>query len=234
MGEPADQQGFDDEFQRIVTDALPDVDRGHENPRVPALLVRRASGFTEGFLGRRARFLFSSYDENGAWLAHGFRDGLRIVCNEPVHVHEINEPALWVQEEADYYRDPDRDERIAVGISRLWVEQYVTGTTDESDDGRHNEWLDSLNRDPNLPERRPLRPAEQRASLVGSRVVVREPDGSTRTDMRAVTPVRIADDGELVVAVIEERDWYLWSDRSYPRERHPSLEWVPAGSVWVE
>jgi hypothetical protein len=44
----------------------------------------------------------------------------------------------------------------------------------------------------------------------------------------------MTDDGELAIAVIAERDWYRWGERSYGREPHPTLRWVPAARVWVE
>jgi hypothetical protein len=201
-----------------------------ERPKVPALLIRRARDVHEPLLGKRARFLMTSYTHKGDWLAHGWKVGLRIISELVDPMTGLDEPAVWVQEERDYYGDCQTTNRFAVGLSRVWIEQYVTASATDPEAARQA-WLDNLNRDPNTPELRPLHPVEGHPDPVGARVVVVGPD--VETDMRAVGPVRMTDDGELGITVMAERDWYRWA-RDYPAEPHPSLRWELATHVWVE
>jgi hypothetical protein len=209
--------------------AEPGAPAESESPGAPALLIRRAKNLTEPLLGKRARFLMTSYTPDGEWLANGWTDGLRVVSEPVTDVARIAEPAVWVQEERDYYGDLATAGRFAVGISRVWIEQYVASTS--TADELATRWLENLNRNPNLPELRPLLPIQGHPDPVGARVVLIG-DG-LETDLRAVGPVRMTDNGELAVTVIAERDWYRWA-RNYPAEPHPSLRWVPAARVWVE
>jgi hypothetical protein len=198
----------------------------------PALLVRRARLGDAGLVGRRARFLLSSHSPAGDWLAYGWKDGLRVVSDVVEPDEHLDERVIWVQEERDFYGPAHSINRFAVGLSRVWVEEYVS--CDSPDDLRTEEaWLEDLNSDPNLPALRSLHPAQGYPDPVGRRVVLVE-SADSETDLRAVSPVRMTDDGELAIAVIAERDWYRWGERSYGREPHPTLRWVPAARVWVE
>ena len=235
MTEAAEPADFDAEVRRLIeADSLP-LDLTPQELPVPGLLIRRASHFTESMVGRRARFLLTSHDEQGAWLAHGWKDGLRIVSGAPAAVEGLGEPALWVQEEREFYGSCCTVNRFAVGVSRVWVEQYVTGSTTRRAQSQPSAaWVDSLNTNPNLPELRDLHPAEGHPDPIGARVVLVHADGDLEVDLRAVTPVRMTDGGELAIAVLSERDWYRWSEHKYGHAPHPTLRWAPAARIWVE
>ena len=196
----------------------------------PALLIRRARDLHEPILGKRARFLMTSHSTQGDWLAHGWKDGLRIV-SEVIHdLAGLEEPGVWIQDERDYYSDTPSANRFAVGISRVWVEQYISAPP-LGGECSWESWIDNLNRDPNSPELRTLQRAEGHPDPVGARVVV--VDEVVETGLRAVSPVRMTDNGESAITVMAERDWYRWA-RHYPAAPHPSLRWEPAAHVWVE
>jgi hypothetical protein len=224
LGESLDD--IDAEFRDLV------ADRGRATADlVPALLIRRARSLKEPLIGRRARYLLTSHDPEGDLLAHGWKDGLRIVSDVVGHIDGIDEPAIWIQDERDYYGDCLTTNRLAVGVSRLWVEQYVSARAPVPMSSPHS-WLDNLNRSPNAPELRPLLPAEGHPDLVGRRVVlIRD---VVETDLRAVSPVRMTDSGDLALTVLAEGDWYRWSSQPRLADPHPSLRWEPAASVWVE
>lgn len=236
MTTPADQSAFDDEFRRLVASG-PELGTPTAAPPVgaPSLLIRRATHFTESLIGRRARFLLTSHDERGEWLAYGWKDGLRIVSESPAIVGNLDEPALWIQEERDYYASGSTLNRFAVGVSRIWVEQYVNDSSHSREPAciLSDAWLDSLNANPVLPELRSLQPAQGHADPMGARVVLAD-YSRIEVDLRAVTPVRMTDGGDLAIAVLAERDWYLWNERKYGHEPHPTLRWVPAAQIWVE
>ena len=236
MTTPADQSAFDDEFRRLVaSDSEPGTPAAAAQVGAPSLLIRRATHFTESLIGRRARFLLTSHDERGEWLAYGWKDGLRIVSESPATLGNLDEPALWIQEERDYYASGNTLNRFAVGVSRIWVEQYVNDSSHSRESATlpSEAWLDSLNANPNLPELRSLQPAQGHADPMGARVVLAG-DSGLEVDLRAVTPVRMTDGGDLAIAVLAERDWYLWSEHKYGHEPHPTLRWVPAAQIWVE
>jgi len=219
-----------DDLGRAQTKAW-DGASSREPDHFPALLIRRALGLKEPLTGRRARFLMTSYTHTGDWLAHGWKDSLRIVSEVVPVVRGVDEPAVWIQEERDYYGDFETTNRFAVGLSRVWVEQYVSSTKPAEDLGPMA-WLDNLNRDPNAPELRTLHSVQGHPDPVGARVVVAR--DAIETDLRAVSPVRMTNDGELAITVMAERDWYRWAARNYPSEPHPSLRWELAAQVWVE
>ena len=85
------------------------------------------------------------------------------------YAYHQDEPAVWVQEERDYYGDCESTNRFAVGRSRVWVEQYVSSTTPAEDPGSVV-WLDNLNRDPNTPELRTLHSVQGHPDPVGARL----------------------------------------------------------------
>lgn len=206
---------------------------------VPALLIRRARDLRETLVGKRARFLMTSHSPKGDWLAHGWKDGLRVVSEVVGALSGLDEPAVWIQEEREYYGDTESTNRFAVGLSRVWVEQYISAPPPNTDSGPavgglgvgRESWIDNLNRDPNSPELRSLQSAEGHPDPVGARVVV--VGDRLETDLRAVSPVRMTDNGESAITVMSERDWYRWA-RDYPAAPHPSLRWERAAHVWVE
>ena len=221
-----DPDPLDAELEALLTGGT----APHGNQMVPALLIRRARDVHEPLIGKRARFLMTSHSNKGDWLAHGWKDGLRIVSEPVEHISGLDEPGLWIQEERDFYGDCDSTNRFAVGMGRIWVEQYVSAPPPAKEPS-HDPWLDNLNRDPNTPELRRLRPAEGHPEPVGARVVIVSHE--VETDLRAVGPVRMTNNGELALTVMAERDWYRWA-RDYPSEPHPTLRWEPAPTVWVE
>lgn len=236
MTTPADQPAFDDGFRRLIaSDSEPGTPAAAACVGAPSLLIRRATHFTESLIGRRARFLLTSHDERGEWLAYGWKDGLRIVSESPATFENLDEPVLWIQEERDYYGSDNAANRFAVGVSRIWVEQYVNDSNRSRGSSTlpSEAWLDALNANPNHPELRNLQPAQGHTDPMGARVVLAGESG-LEVDLRAVTPVRMTDGGDLAIAVLAERDWYRWSDHKYGHEPHPTLRWAPAAQIWVE
>ena len=223
MGSP---DPIDAEFERLL-DAGPRPDGADS---VPALLIRRAKDVHEPLIGKRARFLMTSHSPEGDWLAYGWKDGLRIVSEPSRGAGQLEEAGIWVQEERDFYGDCDTTNRFAVGLSRVWVEQYVSAAPERAG-FPERAWIDNLNRDPNSSEFRRLAPIEGYPDPVGRRVLVIGEE--VVTDMRAVGPVRMASSGELAMPVMSERDWYRWA-RDYPLAPHPTLRWELAMNVWVE
>ena len=206
------------------------TDETSEGSNVPALLIRRAKDIREPLVGKRARFLMTSHTSEGVWLSYGWKDGVRIVSEPTEDLLGLGEAGVWIQEERDYYGDCDTTNRFAVGLGRLWIEQYISAAPTTDAAGRQP-WIDNLNRDPNTPEMRPLQPSEGYHDPVGRRAVVVADD--IATDLRAVGPVRMTSTGELAITVMAERDWYRWA-RDYPAEPHPTLRWETASTVWVE
>lgn len=198
---------------------------------VPALLIRRASGLHEPLLGRRARYLITSHGSDGQIIAYGWKDGLRVISEVIHHVQGIEEPAVWIQEEREYYEGCLTTNRFAVGVSRLWVEQYVS-RRDAPPVMDPQPWLDNLNRNPNTPELRSLQMAEGHPDPVGRRIVIVA--DTIETDLRAISPLRMTDSGDLALTLLAERDWYRWSSANPATAAHPTLRWEPAGRVWIE
>jgi hypothetical protein len=212
----------------------------------PAVLCIRAVDFREPLVGRRARFWLTSFDESGDLIALGWRDGLRIVSEVQDlrgQVDRVVEPTVSVQEEADYYRALSGVEstmRFAVGVSRVWVEQYVSQPDTDDRLGAEGEiapnsnaWLSDVVDDPGAP--RLIRPVPARGvhAMTGRRVIQVRGDGTIVTDLRAVGEPTWTDGGTIIVPVIDEHDWYLWTMRSN-NMRHPSLRAVEISSLWVE
>lgn len=217
-----------------------------KQPKPPAVLCIRAVDFREPLVGRRARFWLTSFDESGDLIALGWRDGLRIVSEVQDlrgQVDRVVEPTVSVQEEADYYRalsGVKSTMRFAVGVSRLWVEQYVSQHDHDHDlpaEGEiapnSNAWLSDVGHDPGAP--RLIRPVPARGcqALSGRRVIHTRGDGTIATDLRAAGEPSWTDGGSIIVPVIHEHDWYLWTMRSN-NMRHPSLRAVEISSLWVE
>jgi len=219
--------------------------------RPPAVLCIRAVDFHEPLVGRRARFWLTSFDQAGELIALGWRDGLRIVSEVQDlrgQVGRVVEPTVSVQEEADYYRARSGVKgtpRLAAGVSRIWVEQYVGHAGREQSVHEDAEpqpspaqpnpdaWLADVTEDPGLP--RVFRPVPARTvhALTGRRVIQVAAGGEITTDLRAAGESAWTSDGTIVVPVVDEPDWYLWAGRSN-NERHPSLRAVVVSSLWVE
>jgi hypothetical protein len=224
----------------------------------PAVLCIRSVDFRDPLIGRRARFWLTSFDQAGELIALGWRDGLRIISEVQDlrgQVDRVVEPTVGVQEEADYYRAlsgvPDTP-RLAAGVSRVWVEQYIghpQGRPDGCGDGgsqtggracdgadpqwNRDAWLADVTEDPGQP--RVFRPVPARTvpALTGRRLIHLAGGGEVTTDLRAVGESAWTADGTIVVPVVDEPDWYLWASRSN-NERHPSLRAVEISSLWVE
>lgn len=212
----------------------------------PAVLCIRSVDFREPLVGRRARFWLTSFDEAGDIIALGWRDGLRIVSEVKDlrgQLDRVVEPTVSVQEEADYYRalsGVKGTPRLAAGVSRVWVEQYVS-QPDSGDDlategetgPNRNAWLSDVVDDPGAP--RLIRPVPARAvhALTGRRVIHVGGDGTITTELRAVGEPAWTGDGTIILPVIDEHDWYLWAARSN-NLRHPSLRAVEISSLWAE
>jgi len=212
----------------------------------PAVLCIRAVDFHEPLVGRRARFWLTSFDRAGELIALGWRDGLRIVSEVQDlrgQLDRVVEPTVRVQEEADYYRalsGVKDTPRLAAGVSRVWVEQYVghaerqqSVSQDADPQSNPNAWLADVANDPGQPRLfRPV-PARTVHALTGRRVIHVARDGEITTDLRAVGESAWTREGAIVVPVVDEPDWYLWASRSN-NERHPSLRAVEITSLWVE
>jgi len=110
------------------------------------------------------RFWLTSFDEAGELIALGWRDGLRIVSEVQDlrgQLDRVVEPTVSVQEEADYYRGLSGVEgtpRLAAGVSRVWVEQYVSQGESHQDmhedahpQSNRNAWLADVTEDPGRP-----------------------------------------------------------------------------------
>jgi len=213
----------------------------------PAVLCIRGVDFREPLVGRRARFWLTSFDESGDLIALGWRDGLRIVSEEQDlrgQLDRVVEPTVSVQDEADYYRalsGVKDTPRFAAGVSRVWVEQYVSQPDDDDDDlaaddkiaPSSNAWLSDVVDDPGAP--RLIRPVPARSvhALTGRRVIHVRGDGTTATDLRAVGEPSWTHNGTIIVPIIDEHDWYLWTARSN-NMRHPSMRSMEVSSLWVE
>lgn len=212
----------------------------------PAVLCIRCVDFSEPLVGRRARFWLTSFDQAGELIALGWRDGLRIVSEVQDlrgQLDRVVEPTVRVQEEGDYYRalsGVKDTPRLAAGVSRVWVEQYVghaesrQNIHERSDPQTNpNAWLADVTDDPGQP--RAFRPVPARTvhALTGRRVIHVARDGEITTDLRAVGESAWTSEGTIVVPVVDEPDWYLWASRSN-NERHPSLRAVEISSLWVE
>jgi hypothetical protein len=165
----------------------------------PAVLCIRAVDFREPLIGRRARFWLTSFDESGDLIALGWRDGLRIVSEVRDlrgQLVRVVEPTVSVQEEADYYRARSgvkNTMRFAAGVSRVWVEQYVSQPDLDDDLGADDEiapscnaWLSDVVDDPGAPRLiRPV-PARDVHALTGRRVIHVRGQGTIATGLRAV------------------------------------------------
>ena len=130
--------------------------------------------------------------------------------------------------------------RLAAGVSRIWVEQYVSHAErqqdvreDDDTQSNRNGWLSDVTEDPGQP--RVFRPVPARTvhALSGRRVIHLAGDGEITTDLRAVGESAWTSNGTIVVPVGDAPDWYRWANRPN-NKRPPSLRTVEIPALWVE
>lgn len=205
----ADDESDDADWSQLAGWQVPD-------PALPDLVSMPVGDVRENLSGLRARVRLTSFD--GARLvAMGWRHGLRVLSARPESRADVGEGAVLVAEEADWYRclsDGQQPPASWVGGSRVEVDVWRPVGA-------------------NAGGRSRLVPATRVPCLIGRRVLVLRDDGSAATDFRAVSETRMSSHGDLVASVAAERDWYEWSSHDYGK-RHPSLQVVRAGRLWVE
>lgn len=204
----------------------------------PALLRIRAVDFREPLVGLRARYWMTSYNECGELLAIGWRDGLRVV-SEVVDLRtqdgRVAEPGVWLQEEADWYRSLAGERqlpRLLAGISRTWVDAAVSSQVSRMPTGQ-SRWLEQLLLPPAGERVAFAVPVRDLPTVVGRRVLALDDEGSAERDLRAISEPVLSCTGDVLVAVVDEAAWYLWTAHSN-NARHPSMRMVPIGSLWAE
>lgn len=204
----------------------------------PAILRIRAVDFREQLVGLRARYWITSYDECGELLAIGWRDGFRVV-SEVVDLRNqdqrVAEPAVWLQEEANWYRSLSGKRelpRFLAGVSRTWVDAVVSSRVSRTPSGQ-SRWLEQLLLPPASERVAFAVPVRDLPTVVGRRVLAFDDEGFAERDLRAISEPVLTGTGDVVVAVVDEADWYLWTGHSN-NARHPSMRMVPIGSLWAE
>lgn len=80
-----------------------------------------------------------------------------------------------------------------------------------------------------VPPTRPPRPAHNVPALWGKRVILSTPDGFVY-DMRAISQIRPDEQGQEVVDIASEEDYYRWMHT----QKRPHSEAYPVRLVWVE
>jgi len=233
----AAQQGLGEDFTELAGWQVPDV-------HPPAILRIRAVDFREQVLGLRARYWMTSYDESGELLAIGWKDGLRVV-SEVVdlrdHDGRIAEPGVWLQDEADWYRALAGERglpRFLAGVSRTWVDVLVTSrvapiSEDVTERNSEQRWFAQLLVSPATERVTFAVPIRDVPTVVGRRVLCVDEEGFAERDLRAICEPMLNAGGDVVVAFVDEADWYLWTGHCN-NARHPSMRMVPIGSLWVE
>ena len=220
------------EFRRLIA-----AEFGQALPRwvgesPPMLLVRPASSVSDGILGARLRYLVTVEDESGAITAFGWRNDLRAASDRPNWVEGAVEPVIWVADEASQY-GASTAPAVAVGVSRLWVEQYV-GVTLGVPTENLLAVLDAQRRSPMDPQLRLLSPVLGVAEPMGRRAVVLG-DNGWEPDWRVAGPARLRPDGDFVVPVIDEAEWYQWTGTSMlNKDGVEPLRMVPTRDVRLE
>lgn len=204
----------------------------------PAILRVRAVDFREQVVGLRARYWMTSYDECGELLAIGWRDGLRVV-SEVVDLRSqdkrVAEPAVWLQEEANWYRSLAGERelpRFLAGVSRTWVDAVVSSERSRIPSCQ-SRWLEQLLLPPAGERVAFAVPVRDLPTVVGRRMLAFDDEGCAERDLRAISEPVLSGTGDVVVAVVDEGDWYLWHGHSN-NARHPSMRMVPIGSLWAE
>ena len=234
----AAQQDLGEDFTDLAGWQVPEV-------HPPAILRIRAVDFKEQMLGLRARYWMTSYDDkSGELLAIGWKDGLRVV-SEVVDLRDrddrIAEPGVWLQDEADWYRTLAGKQglpRFLAGVSRTWVDVFVSSqvspiSSEDADGNRQLRWLAQLLVPPAAERVALVRPARDVPSLVGRRVLCVDEECFAERDLRAISDPMLKAGGDVVVAVVDEADWYLWTGHSN-NARHSSMGMIPIGFLWAE
>lgn len=80
-----------------------------------------------------------------------------------------------------------------------------------------------------IPPARQPRPATDEPTLRGKRVILSTPEGFVY-DMRAVSQTYESQDGEDLVGIASEVDFFRWMLQGTP----PEVTAYPSGLVWVE
>ena len=233
----AAQHDLGEDFTELAGWHVPDV-------HPPAILRIRAVDLTERVLGLRARYWMTSYDGSGALLAIGWKDSLRVV-SEVVDLRggdaRVTEPGVWLQDEADWYRTLAGQQglpRFLAGVSRTWVDVLVSSRASatschDAEGNRRHRWLAHLLVPPTAERVAYAVPARDVPSLVGQRVQCVDEEGFVERDLRAMSEPMLDAGGTIVVAVLDEADWYLWTGHSNDT-RHPSMRMAPLESLWTE
>ena len=197
----------------------------------PAILVKRLRAGDEVPVGARARFLMTTYDGDGELVGYGWRTDLRIHSPAICCVMGLNEPGVQLVDEREHYTGESHT-LVTVDISRVWVEELVRVPAAQRGDDADDWWRCALD-DPNQPRVERLHRAPGRPHLIGSRLVRELGEGRYDGGLRAVSSALMTDDGNLVVAVVDEGEWYRWSKRTYTAEDRP-VGHVRTGELWVE
>lgn len=232
MGEKQPRQ-IDEEFAALVSGLEAGRDDFDDDVETrPALLIERLTTLDhEVPIGIRARFLMTTYI-GGELAAYGWRTDLRISSPIEKWTAGLEEPGVGLVEEGEYYNHPEASGQRA-GVSRVWIETLVripaAGLAPDGPD----EWLSAILTNPNQPHVEVLHPVARRHHLIGSRVVHERPDGRYKQNLRAVAPPLMSESGALVVAVVDEEQWYHWNRRSYTITDR-MVGHLPVDELWVE
>lgn len=219
------------QFGSLVRSLEGDLRQVEEAETRPAILIERLASLEGAVpIGTRARFLMTTYVE-GELVAYGWRTDLRVTSGIESVVPGLAEPGVGLADESAYYGGENVG--VQTGISRVWVETLVRVPATEPAPESPDAWLASVLRNPNEAHVEPLHPVARRHHLLGSRVVHDLGDGRFEQDLRAVTPPLMSKDGNLVVGVVEECQWYRWNKRSY-EVTDRVVGHLPIEEVWVE
>lgn len=184
---------------------------------LPRLVSVQASQVHENLLGLRARFRLTSYVGDGLLVETGWRDNLRVQSVRAEVREGWDEPAIMLVEESAWYHPSG-----GVGpVDAYWV-------------GQSRVTLDLWRPpEPAQPDGTRLLPALKVPGLVGRRVVVRLDSGAYEDDLRVVSDPRMTTNGDFVVSVLAEHDWYRWPAVEYGAT-HRSLRALRICRIWVE
>jgi len=233
----AARQDLGEDFTDLAGWQVPDM-------HPPAILRIRAVDLKEQVLGLRARYWMTSYDRSGELMAIGWKDGLRVV-SEVVDLRDqddrIAEPGLWLQDEAHWYRTlagEDGLPRFLAGVSRTWVDVYVSSSVpsiSETASGGNSErqWFAQLLVPPAAARVAFAVPVRGVQSVIGRRVLCVDEEGYAEKDLRAISEPALSNRGDVVMAIVDEADWYLWSCHSH-NTMHPSMRMVSVRFMWAE
>ncbi|GEM_PF-6539466 len=220
------------EFRRLIAAEFGEAPPRWVGESPPMLLVRPATSVNDRLLGARLRYLVTVEDEHGAISAFGWRNDLRAASDRPVWVDGAVEPVVWVVDEATQY-GASATPAVAVGVSRLWVEQYVGVSLGVPSDDLVAV-LDAQRRSPMDPQLRLLSPVLGVTEPMGRRAVVFG-DNGWEPDWRIAGPPRLRPDGNYVVPVLDEAEWYQWTGTSMlTADGSEPLRMVPTRDVRLE